>query len=85
MTIEMLRKVAELNDLGSKAMVTPPLRPWVQEEIDAGNLTTAEVRSGPLGLKDGSLFLILTDAGREKLKGSNVKVRRLPPTEGDGE
>ncbi len=52
-------------------MVTTPLRPWAQEDIDAGNITVGAVKSGPLGLATGEMFLALTDAGREKLNGSN--------------
>ena len=71
MTIEVLRKVAELTDIGSIALVTIPLRPWIQEEIDAGHLIARVVKSGPLGIATGERFLTLSDIGREKLKGPN--------------
>lgn len=73
MSIKVLRTINAFNKNGSKAMTTTPLLPQVQKEIDAGNLITTEVRCGPLGLKDGSLFLSLTATGLERL---NVPVSK---------
>lgn len=70
MTTEILRKVSEITGRGSRAIVTTPLRPQVQDEIDAGHLTARVVRSGPLGLASGEMFLSLTDAGQAKLQAS---------------
>lgn len=67
MTIEVLLKLEHSKNRGKLTMATTPLNPSVQEEIDAGNVYAATVKSGPLGLATGEVFLILTDAGKKKI------------------
>lgn len=68
--VKILRKVAELTDLGAKAKVTTPLSLLLRDQIDLGNLVARAVKCGPLGLSTGEIYLTITDAGRDKIKGS---------------
>jgi hypothetical protein len=67
MAISVLKEIAKLNKNGKRAMTTTPLKVTVLEEIEVGNLMAAPVKTGPLGLTTGEVFLDLTDAGRAKL------------------
>jgi hypothetical protein len=67
MTIAVLQKIAKLNFNGERAIVATPISDAIKEEIDAGNVTSKPVKTGPLGLTTGEIFLDLTDAGRSKL------------------
>lgn len=62
-----LETIARLCEKGG-AMTTTPIKPHIQAEIDAGNVKTIKLRSGPLGIYTGEVELELTDAGRNKIK-----------------
>lgn len=72
MSMEVLKSVVRHTEKAGGATTTTPLRSVIKEEINAGNLIATPVRCGPLGTLTGEMFLTITDAGREKLKGSNL-------------
>ena len=71
---KVLSAIAKLSEQGG-AQTTTPIKPHIQAEIDAGNVTAVALRAGPLGIYTGEVALTLTDAGREHLKVSNVELR----------
>ena len=69
-TVEILKKIEELNVGENRARTTEPLRPRIAALVTAGLITATSLKCGPLGLPADEAWLRLTDDGRKLLSAS---------------